>query len=142
MEGLYKKGDVLGFDLFAGVAGIKAPFIKFCKAFERRLRTNVPSHRVIPVIEEQPTNLDVAGFITEWKSGKGKNTLNPLTVELQFLEHHKTQYLDLHRELMEIDYSPQSEAALQNFKTRVVLEIYIIVAWRRYRMGNFAGSRR
>ena len=81
---------------FAGFPGIKAPFIKFCKAFEKRLRSNVPSHRVIPVNEEQPTNLDVAGFITEWKSGKVKNKLNPLTVELPpFLEHHKTQYLDL-----------------------------------------------
>ena len=80
MEGLYKKGDVLAFDLFAGVSGIKAPFIKFCRAFEKRLRSNVPSHRVIPVVEEQPTNLDAAGFITEWKS-KGKNTLNPLTVD-------------------------------------------------------------
>jgi hypothetical protein len=92
MEGLYKKGgDVLTFDLFAGVPGIKAPFIKFCKAFEKRLRTSVPLHRVIPVNEEQPTNLDVAGFIAEWKtSGKGKNILNPLTVELQLLEHHKT----------------------------------------------------
>ena len=68
MEGLYKKcGDVLTFDLFAGVPGIKAPFIKFCKAFEKRLRSSVPSHRVIPVNEEQPTNLDVAGFTTEWK---------------------------------------------------------------------------
>ena len=73
MEGLYKKGaDVLTFDLFAGVGGTKAPFIKFCKAFEKRLRSNVPSHRVIPVNEEQPTKLDVAGFITEWKSGEGK----------------------------------------------------------------------
>ncbi len=80
---------------FAGVPGIKAPFIKFCKAFEKRLRSSVPSHRVIPVNEEQPTYLDVAEFITEWKSGKGKNILNPLNVELQFLEHHKTQYLDL-----------------------------------------------
>ncbi len=92
MEGLYKKGgDVLTFDLFAGVPGTKAPFIKFCKAFETRLRASVPSHRVIPVNEEQPTNLDVAGFIAEWKtSGKEKNILNPLTVELQLLEHHKT----------------------------------------------------
>ena len=128
MEGLYKKGaDVLTFDLFAGVGGTKAPFIKFCKAFEKRLRSNVPSHRVIPVNEEQPTKLDVAGFITEWKSGKGKNTLSPLTVELQFLEHHKAQYLDLHRDLMKIDYSPQSEAALQNFKTLVVLEISLFL---------------
>ena len=70
-----------------GVPVIKAPFIKFCKAFEKRLSSSVPSHRVIPVNEEQPTNLDVAGFITKWKSGKGKNILNPLNVELQFLEH-------------------------------------------------------
>ena len=87
----------------------------------------MPSHRLVPDNEEQPTNLDVAGFITEWKSGNGKNTLNPLTVELQFLEHHKTQYLDLHRDLMKIDYSQQSEAALQNFKTLVVLEISLFL---------------
>ena len=39
-------------------------------------------------------------------------TRTPVMVELQFLEQHKTQYLDLHCDSMKIDYYPQSEAAL------------------------------
>ncbi len=66
--------------------------------------------------KEQSTILDIAGYFTEWKA-KGKNTLSPMTVNVQFLEHQKTQYLDLHRELQKIEYSQQSEAAWQNFNT-------------------------
>jgi hypothetical protein len=59
----------------------------------------------------------------KWRAG-GKNTSKPLTLDVQFLEHHTTQYLDLHRESPKIDYSPQTQAAaLQNFKTLLLLEI-------------------
>ncbi len=68
--------------------------------------------------------LYVAGFITEWK---GESTLNSLKIELQFLDHHKMQFLDLHREMAKIEYSPQSEAALQNFKTLLLLEIALLL---------------
>ncbi len=63
-----------------------------------------------------------AGFITEWKSN-GKKTLKPLPIDVQFLEHHKTQYLDLHRELQKLEYSPETQAALQNLKTLLLLDI-------------------
>ena len=63
----------------------------------------------------------------EWKSS-GKNSLKPLTLEVQCLKHHKTQYLDLHRELHKMDYSPQSQAAaLKNLKTRLLLEIQLLL---------------
>jgi hypothetical protein len=50
-----------------------------------------------------------------------------LTLEVQFLEHHKTQYIDLHRELQKMEHSPQSQAALQNLKTLLLLEIQLLL---------------
>ncbi len=41
----------------------------------------------------------------------------------KFLNHHSTQYLDLHSELMKIEYSLQSEAAWTKFKVLLLLEI-------------------
>ena len=43
------------------------------------------------------------------------------------MEHHKTLYLDLHREFTKSEYAPQSEASLQNFKTLLMLEITILL---------------
>jgi hypothetical protein len=48
-------------------------------------------------------------------------------LDLQFLEPHKVQYLDLHRELLKIDYLLQSEAALQNCKTLLVIETSLLM---------------
>jgi hypothetical protein len=126
MEGQYGKGDPLSFDLYKTCPQLKAPFTKYCKVFETRLRSLVPEYRVLPVNEEQTTKLDVAGLITEWKSN-GKHTLKPLPIDVQFLEHHKTQYLELHRELQNLEYSRQSQAALQNLKTLLLLEIQLLL---------------
>ena len=120
------KNDPVGFDLYDGIASVKVQFIKFCKRFEQRLRTLVPTHRIILVVEEDSTDINVSGFITA-PSGKGKAKLGPLKVSLQFLEHHKMQYLELHRDLSKIEYAPQSEAALQNFKTLLLLEISLLM---------------
>jgi hypothetical protein len=68
MEGQYGKGDLLTFNLYKSCPTLKAPFAKYCKVFEQRLRSLVPDYRVTPVNEDQPTKLEVAGFITEWKS--------------------------------------------------------------------------
>ena len=46
---------------FAGFPALKPQFIKYCKPFEKRLRS---LHRVIPVNKEQPTSLSVTGFIS------------------------------------------------------------------------------
>jgi hypothetical protein len=54
-------------------------------------------------------------------------TFKPLTLDVQFLEHYKTQYLDLHHELQKINYSPQTQAALQNFKTLLLLAIQFLL---------------
>jgi hypothetical protein len=89
MEGL--------FDLYKSYPQLKGQFAKCCKEFEIRLRSLVSAYRVLPLNEEQSIKQDVACFITEW-GASGKNTLKPLTLEVQFLEHHKMQYLDLHRE--------------------------------------------
>jgi hypothetical protein len=49
-----------------------------------------------------------------------------LKIILQFLEHHKDQYLELPCKLEKSDFAPQSEAALQNFKTLVELGIILL----------------
>ncbi len=82
--------------------------------------THLPFHRVVRVDDEENIVISVPGFISEWKS-KGKNTLKPLKVDMQFLETHQNQYLELHADLIKIDYSPQSEAALTNFKILLLL---------------------
>ena len=47
-------------------------------------------------------------------------------LDMQFLDHHRKQFLDLHAELSRIDYSPQSEAASANFKAPILLEIALL----------------
>jgi hypothetical protein len=49
-----------------------------------------------------------------------------MKIDMQFLEHHSKQYLDLHVELIRIDCSPQSEAALTDFKALLLLEISLL----------------
>ncbi len=97
------------------------PFTLCCKPFEKS------TYSVTPVNEEQSTILDIACIVTEWKA-KGKDRLSPITVDVQFLEHQKTQYVDLHSKLQKIEYSPQSEAALQHFKTLLLLEIGMLLS--------------
>ena len=53
--------------------------------------------------------------------------LGPLKINLQFLEHHKEQFLDLHHELIKTNYGPQTNAALQNFKTLLELDISLLM---------------
>jgi hypothetical protein len=46
-EGLVKT-DRVGYDLYSGIADTKALFLKFCRQFERRIRSLVPNHSVVP----------------------------------------------------------------------------------------------
>ena len=120
------KNDSLSVDVFDKIADMKKEFIKYCKPFESRLRSNVKSHRVIALNEEQSTDIMIPGFIVD-KQARGKQKLSPLKINLQFLEHHKLQYLELHHELAKINYSPQTDAALQNFKILLELEISLLM---------------
>ena len=120
------KNDPLGVDVFDNVPDLKKTFIKFCKQFEPRLRSNVKSHRVIAKVEDLSTDIMIPGFLVD-PSARGKNRLGPLKINLQFLEHHKDQFLELHRELIKINYAPQTNAALQNLKTLLELEISLLM---------------
>jgi hypothetical protein len=101
--------------------GIKAGFFKYCKQHERRMRLVIPYARVVRADDKKDTLILVSGFITEWKA-RGKNTMRLMKLDMQFLDHQHIQYFDLHAELMKIDYSPQSKAALINFKVLLLLE--------------------
>jgi hypothetical protein len=114
-EGLVKT-DRVGYDLYSKIADTEALFLKFCRQFEKRIRSLVPNHRVVPAGDgEASTTISVPGFVVDAKIKR--KTFAPQKVELQFLENDKTLYLDLHREFIKSEYAPQSEASLQNFKT-------------------------
>jgi hypothetical protein len=86
-EGLVKT-DRVGYDLCSNIAGTKANFLKYCKQFERRIRTLVPDHRVVPAGDgEASTTISVLGFLVDAKAKK--KTFAPQKVDLQFLENHK-----------------------------------------------------
>jgi hypothetical protein len=118
------KKDPISVDIFDKIPEVKRELLKFCKQFEARLRRNVQTHRVIPQV--QTTDIMVPGFIVD-KSARGNKKLGPSKINLQFLEHHKHNYLDLHHDLAKISYSPQTDAALTNFKTLLELEISLLM---------------
>ena len=125
LEGLVKT-DRVGYDLYSSIADTKANFLKYCKPFERRIRTLVPDHRVVPAGDgEASTTVSVLGFLVDAKAKK--KTFAPQKIDLQFLEHHKSLYLELHRDFTKSGYAPQTEASLQNFKTLLMLEITILL---------------
>ncbi len=76
--------------------------------------------------EEQCTDIMISGFIIDM-SARGAKRLGPSKINLQFLEHHKVQFLGLHRDLAKISYSPQTDAALTNTKTLIELELSLLM---------------
>ncbi len=90
------------------------------------MRTLLPYTRVVREDNdsEEDTFTTVSKFITDWKA-RGKNTLKAMKLDMQFLDHHSTQYLDLHADLMKIDHSQQSEAALTIFKVLIYILLEI-----------------
>ena len=102
-EGLAKH-DRVGYDIYSGIADTKALFIKYCKQFEKRIHSMVPTHRVVPAGDgEDPTSVSIPGFLVDPKAAKTKKTFAPIKVEMQFLENHKKLYLELHRDFSKID---------------------------------------
>jgi len=126
------------------MSGHKTGFVKFCKAHEQRIRTLLHEFRVIraDASDEGDTYINVSGFLAEWT--KGRKNLRAMKLDMQFLDHHRKQYLDLHAELSKIDYSPQSEAALTNFKALLLLEIVLLSGcdydWSTPAVGSVAGG--
>ena len=125
-EGL-AKSDRVGYDIYSGIAETKVLFLKYCKPFEKRIRSMVPTYRVVPTGDgEGSTSVSIPGFIVDAKA-KGKKAFAAQKVELQFLEPHKTLYMELHRDFSKNDYAPQSEASLQNYQTLLMLEIKLLM---------------
>ena len=120
------KNDRLGFDIFNGIADVKAQWLKYCKPYEKRLDLLVAMFRTIPVVEDESTDVMVPGFIVDPKI-KGSKRIGRIKVHLQFLQNHKDLYMELHRDFTKIEYAPQSEAQLQNFKTLLLLEISLLM---------------
>jgi len=70
-EGLAKH-DRVGYGIYLGIADTKALFLKFCKAFERRTRSMVPTYRVVPSGDgEGSTSVSITGFYVDAKKGLG-----------------------------------------------------------------------
>jgi hypothetical protein len=49
-----------------------------------------------------------------------------MKIDMQFLDHHSKQYLNLHADLIRINYSPLWEAASTNLKAILFIEISLL----------------
>ena len=98
-----------GLKVYSGIAELKTQVLKYAKPYEKRLQSMVPTFRGVPSgFAEDPTSVSIPGFLVDSKA-KGKKTLAPIKVEMQFLEKHKILYLDLQRDLSKMEYAQQSE---------------------------------
>ncbi len=61
--------DFVGYDLYSNIADTKANFLKYCRPFERRIRTLVPDHRVVPAGDGEASTT-VSGFLVDAKAKK------------------------------------------------------------------------
>jgi hypothetical protein len=100
-EALAKSNRVC-FDFYSSIADLKTQVLKYAKTHEKRLQSMVPTFRVVPSgSAEDPTSVSIPGFLVD-SEAKGKKTLAPIKVEMQFLEKHKILYLDLHHDLRDV----------------------------------------
>ncbi len=75
------KTDSVGYDLYSGIADTKALFLKFCRQFEKCIRSLVPNHRVVPACDgEASTTIYVPGFVVDAKLKR--KTFAPQKIEL------------------------------------------------------------
>ena len=79
-EGIAKI-DRLGFDIYNGIADVKAQWLKYCKPYEKRLDLLVAMFRTIPVVEDESTDVMVPGFIVDPKI-KGSKRIGSIKVNL------------------------------------------------------------
>ena len=68
-------------------------FVKFCNTFKNRVRITLAEYRVICEDESPATTASFKGIILNWKSrtamARQHVTESEMTMDLQFLEHHK-----------------------------------------------------
>ena len=106
--------------------------MKFCNAFQNRVRITLAEYRVICEDESQATTASIKGIILNWKSrtAMARQQTSEMTMDLQFLEHHKWQYLELSNDFASNSFMPKSRpsrAALGNMKDLVLLDLKILL---------------
>jgi len=131
MEALAKPDTEINedYDFWNAARTLKAPYVKFCNAFKSRVRVTLADYRVICEDESQATTAIIKGIILSWKSrtAMAKQTTSEMTMELQFLEHHKKEYLELSTDFASISFMPKSREALENMKNLVLLDLRILL---------------
>jgi hypothetical protein len=117
------------YDLWASLSTLKDGFLKYCKAYDHRLRNVLQDIRVIAEDEEESTVVAIKGIILAWKSRvpMSKQTFSEMSVETQFLIADKAQYLELSQDFASISFSPKSKTALENMKMLVMLDLKILL---------------
>jgi len=125
------------YDLWASLSTLKDGFLKYCKAYDNRLRHVLQDIRVLPEDEEESTVVNIKGIILAWKSrlGMSRQTLSEMSVETQFLFADKAQYSELSQDFASISFSPKSKTALENLRMLVMLDLKILlgadIKWRK-----------
>jgi hypothetical protein len=117
------------YDFWNAARTLKAPYVKLCNAYNSRVRVTLADYRVICEDENQATTAINKGIILNWKSrtAMAKQTTSEMTMELQFLEHHKKEYLELSADFASISFMPKSREALENMKNLVLLDLRILL---------------
>ena len=131
MEALAKPETEINedYDFWNAARTLKAPYVKFCNAYKSRVRVTLADYRVICEDESQATTAIIKGIILNWKrrTAMAKQTTSEMTMELQFLEHHKKEYLELSTDFASISFMPESRVALENMKNLVLLDLRILL---------------
>ena len=130
MEALGKPDDQINNDFefwnTNPASQLKDPFLKYCKVYQNRVQMAL---RVLADDEETSTLTKVKGMITEWKNRTplSKQKQSDFSLELQFLEVHRRQYLELSSDFAKISYMPKTKSALANMKELILLDLKILL---------------
>ena len=131
MEALAKPDTEINedYDFWNAARNLKAPYVKFCNAFKNRVGITLAEYRVICEDESQATTASIKGIILNWKSrtAMARQQTSEMTMDLQFLEHHKRQYLELSTDFASNSFMLKYRAALENMKDLVLLDLKILL---------------
>ena len=131
MEALAKPDNEINedYDFWNAAPKLKTPYLKFCNAHNNRLRNVLAEYRIICEDETQTTTASVKGMILNWKSRTpmSRQQQSEMTLELQFLEIHRREYVELSTDFASMSFLPKSREALENMKALVLLDLRILL---------------
>ena len=131
MEALAKQDNEINedYDFWNAAPKLKTPYLKFCNAYNNRLHNVLAEYRIICEDETQTTTASVKGMILNWKSRTpmSRQQQSEMTLELQFLEIHRREYVELSTDFASMSFLPKSREALENMKALVLLDLRILL---------------